>query len=139
MALSCPIDLDVARLRREVQEEYTRVANNPDGDFHFHRGLDYAVERLGYDREELSALPTEAIDRFAGIGNPLAIGPIAEGETVLDIGSGAGTDLLLAAKRVGPTGRVFGVDPTPAMREVALENARRAGVHEFVEIRDGQS
>ena len=71
-------------------------------EFHFHRGPDYAATVLGYDGDELSALPESTTASFAGIGNPLAIGPIHPGETVLDIGCGAGMDLLLAAKRVGP-------------------------------------
>ncbi|MCP5071477.1 MAG: methyltransferase domain-containing protein [bacterium] len=139
MALSCPIDLDVVRLRKEVGAEYTRVAEDPHGDFHFHRGFDLAVNLLRYDPEELRQLPVEAVDRFAGVGNPLRLGPVHSGETVLDIGSGAGTDLLLAARRVGPSGRVIGVDMTPAMREMARANAVRAGVEAIVEIRDGIS
>jgi len=139
MALTCPINFDVDRLRRDVGAEYTRVVNDPNGDFHFHRGLDYAVERLHYDREALQALPLGAVEKFAGVGNPLRIGDIAAGETVLDIGCGAGTDLLLAAQQVGPSGRAIGVDMTAAMREAATENAALAGLADVVEIRDGLS
>src|SRR5262245_15546031 len=105
MAASCPMDFDVARLREGVQAMYTRVANDPHGAFHFHRGIDYAVEQLGYDRAELEALPRVATERFAGVGNPLALGRLAAGEVVLDHACGAGTDVLLAARRVGPSGR----------------------------------
>lgn len=139
MALSCPIGLDVDKLRADVGAEYTRVAENPDGDFHFHRGLEYAVTMLGYNRDELQGLPPAAVDRFAGVGNPLRIGPVHPGETVLDIGSGAGTDLLLAARRVGSTGRAIGVDMTEAMRDAARSHAEQAGVGDVVEIRDGLS
>jgi arsenite methyltransferase len=139
MALICPVNFDVDRLRREVASEYTRVAENPEGDFHFHRGFDYAVGRLGYDPSELAALPKEAVDRFAGVGNPLAIGEIAEGSVVLDVGCGAGTDLLIAARRAGPRGRAIGVDMTPAMRAAAQENARRAGLAERVSIVEGNT
>jgi len=139
MAISCPVNLDVAKLREEVGETYSRLVADPGGDFHFHHGIDYACERLGYDRNELEALPTECTERFAGLGNPNRVGPIEPGETVLDIGCGAGTDLLLAARRTGPGGRVIGVDATPAMRELATANAERAGVSEQVEIRAGMA
>src|SRR5262245_34272949 len=117
MASSCPIDFDVTRLQESVRAVYTRVARDPSGDFHFHRGLDHAVERLGYDRAELEALPRLATERFAGVGNPLALGQLAPGEHVLDHACGAGMDALLAARRVGSDGSVVGVDMTPAMRE----------------------
>ena len=81
---------------------YSRVATSPDGEFHFHRGPHYAATMLGYDATELAALPADVTSSFAGIGNPHAIGRIPAGATVLDIGCGAGTDLLLAARRVGP-------------------------------------
>ena len=137
MALKSPDNFDVARLRQDVRAEYTRVAEDPDGDFHFHRGLDFAVDLLRYDPDDLASLPVEAVRRFAGVGNPLKMGAPELGDTVLDIGSGAGTDLLLAARCVGPHGRAIGVDMTEAMRKVALENARRAGLADRVEIREG--
>lgn len=139
MALTCPIDFDIERMRRDVVDTYTRVAQEPDAEYHFHRGFDYAVGRLGYDPQELSKVPSSSVDSFAGVGNPLAMGPIHEGETVVDIGSGSGTDLLLAARRVGPTGRVIGVDMTAAMRERAQAGAQTAGLAEIVELRDGMS
>jgi arsenite methyltransferase len=139
MALNTPAGFDIERMRREVDATYTRVAEDPTGDFHFNRGLDFAVNLLGYDREELEALPREATDRLASIGNPLKIGELKPGEIVVDIGSGAGTDMLLAAKRVGPTGKVIGVDATAAMRSMASANAQRAGLAEIVELREGLS
>jgi SAM-dependent methyltransferase len=115
-------------LRSEVSKIYSRVATDPDGEFHFHRGPAYAVDFLGYDPTELAALPTECTASFAGIANPHAIGPIVRGETVLDIGCGAGMDLLLAARRAGPGGRAIGVDMTEAMRDRALHSAASAGL-----------
>ena len=97
MAITCPVDLDTLKLRAEIQSIYARVAADPSGEFHFHRGPAYAVQRLGYDEAELSKLPGMVTESFAGIGNPHAIAPLAEGATVVDIGCGAGTDLLLAA------------------------------------------
>jgi arsenite methyltransferase len=137
MAATCPLDFDIGTLRERVRSMYSRVATDPEGDFHFHRGLDYAVRVLGYDRADLEALPARATARFAGVGNPLAIGPVSEGETVLDHACGAGMDLLLAARRVGPSGKAIGVDVTPLMREAAIASVREAGLAHRVEIRGG--
>jgi SAM-dependent methyltransferase len=136
--MMCPVDLDVAALRTEVQAMYARVATAPDGAFHFHRGRDFAATRLGYDANELAALPVDVTASFAGVGNPHAIEPIAEGAVVLDIGCGAGTDLLLAARRVGPRGRAIGVDMTEAMRTRAAAGAATCGLIN-VEVRDGDA
>jgi ubiquinone/menaquinone biosynthesis C-methylase UbiE len=107
------------------------------GDFHFHRGPQYAERLLGYDHRELAMIPEESTAAFAGVGNPHRIGPIEPGETVLDIGCGAGMDLLLAAQRTGSTGRVIGVDMTPAMIERATRAALKAGLWEYIEVRRG--
>jgi arsenite methyltransferase len=137
VAATCPIDFDVASLRENVRAVYTRVAANPTGDFHFHRGLAYAIEQLGYDRAELEALPRLATERFAGVGNPLAMAAPNPGETVLDHACGAGMDLLLAARRVGNAGRAIGVDMTAAMREQAEEAAVLAGVAPWTRLLPG--
>jgi SAM-dependent methyltransferase len=137
MAITCPTTLDVTRLKGAIQAMYEEVAADPGRDFHFHRGLDYACELLRYDRAELESLPPASTSRFAGVGNPLRIGPIEPGETVVDLGSGAGTDLLLAARRTGPSGRAIGVDMTAAMREVAIRSAAAAGLGGVVEVRAG--
>lgn len=137
MAATCPIDFDVASLRESVRDVYTRVATDPNSDFHFHRGLAYAVEQLGYSRGELEALPRAATERFAGVGNPLAMGMPRPGQTVLDHACGAGMDLLLAARSVGNTGRAIGVDMTPAMREQATQAAALAGMSERMRILPG--
>jgi SAM-dependent methyltransferase len=137
MAIHCPIDFDVEGLRRAVQATYEQVVEAPDGDFHFHRGIEYACDLLRYERAELESLPVVSTERFAGVANPHRIGTIDRGETVLDIGSGSGADLLLAARRVAPEGRAIGIDMTPAMRELARHSAIEAGLGDVVELREG--
>ncbi len=138
MATSCPVGLDIQKLREEVSFIYARVAADPGGDFHFHRGAEYAAGWLGYDAGELAQIPVESTASFAGVANPHAIGRLAAGATVLDIGCGAGMDLLLAARRVGPSGRAIGVDMTPAMAERARASAAAAGLGN-VEVRLGDA
>ena len=138
MATSCPTNLDVQRLRSEIASLYTRVASEPDGEFHFHRGPMYAAAFLGYDATELDALPAECSRSFAGIGNPHLIGPIHAGETVVDIGCGAGMDLLLAARRVGSNGRAIGIDMTPDMRDRARSAAAALALR-HVEVIEGDA
>lgn len=137
MAIKCPTGFDVKSLREKVHETYDRVAREPGGDFHFHRGPEYASEYLNYDLDELRELPEESTARFAGVANPHRIGSIEAGQTVLDHACGAGMDLLLAAKRVGPTGKAIGVDMTKAMRDSATAAAKKAGLSDIVEIREG--
>src|SRR6185295_14265332 len=124
MALMCPIGLDVATLRNEIRMMYGRVAADPDGEFHFHRGPEYAASRLGYDHQELMQLPSTVTASFAGVGNPHAIAPIERDAVIVDIGCGAGTDLLLAARQIGANGRAIGVDMTVSMRERAMAGAQ---------------
>src|SRR5690349_5382021 len=101
---------DTHELDRQVEATYERLACTPEASFHFHRGALYASELLGYAWSELADLPPRALRRFAGVGNPLALAELPVGATVLDHACGAGTDALLAARRVGPAGRVIGVD-----------------------------
>ena len=138
MSLSCPIDLDTLKLQSEIRSIYARVAADPSGEFHFHRGPGYAAERLHYDAAELSKLPSSTTESFAGIGNPHAIGPLPESATVVDVGCGAGTDLLLAAFHVGPRGRAIGVDMTEAMRDRARQGAAACGLA-HVDVREGEA
>lgn len=138
MAIACPAALDTVSLKREVSLIYSRVAAEPRGEFYFHRGPIYASEWLGYDAEQLAALPTSATESFAGVGNPHVIGPMELGMTVLDVGCGAGMDLLLAAIRVGPLGHAIGVDMTAGMRDKAAASARSAGLSN-VEVRAGDA
>jgi arsenite methyltransferase len=139
MATTCPAGFNVDRLRQLVRAEYDRVAREPDGKFHFHRGPHYAAAMLRYDAQELATIPKESTACFAGVGNPHRTGPIAAGETVLDVGCGAGMDLLLAAKRIGPLGRAIGVDMTPAMIERAKRAALKTGLWKNIEIRRGMA
>ncbi|MCH9646854.1 MAG: methyltransferase domain-containing protein [Deltaproteobacteria bacterium] len=136
MPLQCPIELDVDRLRQEIQDVYSQVATAPDGDFHFHRGPVFASQLLDYDAAELAQLPSAATASFAGVGNPLSIDPLHPGEVVVDLGSGAGMDLLLAAKRVGATGQAIGIDMTDAMLSSASASAQEIGADQ-VELRKG--
>ncbi len=95
-----------------------------------------ASRKIGYSEEEISAVPQGA-DLGLGCGNPVALASLREGDTVLDLGSGAGFDCFLAARAVGPAGRVIGVDMTPEMLGKARENARRGG-YGNVEFRLGE-
>lgn len=121
-------------LRAEVKKEYAVVAKDPQQGFHFHTGRQLA-EMLGYDDQLLDQFPEKVIESFAGTGNVFKLGEINPGEYVLDIGCGAGLDSLIAARIVGPEGRVIGVDMTPEMIEKARQNAVEAGVEniEFIE------
>ena len=105
MSVVCPITLDREKLRSEVLSIYAKVADNPQGEFHFHRGLEYAARLLGYDAAELDELPAAATASFAGVGNPFLMDLLFAGATVVDIGSGAGMDCLLAARRIGRKSR----------------------------------
>jgi SAM-dependent methyltransferase len=137
MAASCPRGFDIARLRKQISQTYDRLAREPNGNFHFHRGPAYASHMLRYNRDELAAIPAECTASFSGVGNPHRIGAVEPGETILDIGCGAGMDLLLAAKRTGAMGRAIGVDMTPAMIERAKAAALKTGLWKTVEIRRG--
>lgn len=109
-----------------VRRMYTDVALTPDGAFHFPTGRK-AAELFGYPGSPLDRLPAAAVESFAGVGYPFAADVIRRGDTVLDIGSGSGTDALIAADLVGPRGRVIGLDLTEAMRDKLRANAAAAG------------
>ena len=127
--------LDVNQLRQAIQKEYEEVALNPEQGFHFHTGRPLA-QMLGYAEEWLEGIPETAIESFAGTGNPFRLGEIESGNRVVDIGSGAGFDSLIAARMVGSTGQVIGVDMTPAMLDKARRAADEAGLGN-VEFREG--
>ena len=120
--------VDSAELRRAIERVYTEVVNDPKKGYHFHTGPEYAVERLGYIREELADLPDGVTAPFAGVGNPLAMGRPRPGETVVDIGAGSGMDSFLAAKAVGAAGKVIAVDMTEAMLLRGRENVALTGL-----------
>jgi arsenite methyltransferase len=127
--------LDVDVLRDAIQEEYAEVATDPEKGFHFHTGRPLA-RMLEYADEWLTGIPESSIESFAGTGNPFSLGEIHPGERVVDVGCGAGIDSLIAAKKVGPEGRVIGVDMTPSMLEKARQAARETGLAN-VEFREG--
>jgi len=130
-----PAAVDAEELRCQISEKYEQVALNPEGGFHFHTGRPLAV-MLRYAQELLDWLPEPAIESFAGTGNPFSMGDLLPGEKVVDVGCGAGTDSLIAARQVGPTGRVVAVDMTPAMLEKARAGASMAGLAN-IEFREG--
>lgn len=126
--------LDTADLEARVKSMYELVALEPDQAFHFETGRGLA-EHLGYPAADLESIPAEAIDSFAGVGYFLDLATLGTGETVLDLGSGSGTDSFLAARAVGPTGRVTGVDMTRAQLAKAHRLADEAsfGSVEFLQ------
>jgi arsenite methyltransferase len=124
-ATGLPVDVDV--LRHEIQKTYTDVSTDHDQDFIFPTGRAWAQD-LDYPEPELSRIPEATVASFAGVANPFALGALEAGQTVLDLGCGAGTDLLIAAQMVGPQGRVIGVDMTPAMLDRARRSAAEMGL-----------
>jgi SAM-dependent methyltransferase len=137
--------VDLESLRAAVRAEDAEVAEHPDRGFHFHTGVPLAAI-LGYPEEWIAALPPRAVESMAGTGNPFALGEVRRGERVIDCGSGAGADSLIAARLVGSTGYVIGVDMTPEMIAKARRNADVAdlsnvefkmGVLEALPVRDG--
>ncbi len=134
--MSTSVEIDVRELRRVVTEMYSCVSDEPERDFHFPTGRGWALD-LGYDPALLARVPEGAAESFAGVGNPFSLGALSKDETAVDLGCGAGTDVLVAAQMVGPAGRVVGIDMTAAMVAKARENARTMGA-DNVEILEGQ-
>ncbi len=114
------IDVDV--LREEIRKTYTDVSTEPEQEFIFPTGRSWATE-LDYPQPELSRVPDATVESFAGVANHWALGRVHPGSVVLDLGCGAGTDLLIAAQMTGPSGRAIGVDMTPALLERARASA----------------
>lgn len=109
-----------------VRAMYTDVATNPTREFHFPTGRQ-ACEFVGYPASQLDAIPVAAVESFAGVGYPFAADVIRAGDTVLDVGSGSGTDALIASQLVGVSGKVIGLDMTEAMRDKLRSNASALG------------
>ena len=128
--------VDGEQLREEIRKVYSEVVRDPKRGYHFHTGPEYAVERLGYPASALAGLPDSVTAPFAGVGNPLAMGQPRPGETVVDVGAGSGMDSFLAARAVGPTGRVIAVDMTDAMIERGRESTALTGTS-WLEYRKG--
>ena len=110
-----------------MRKKYSEVSQSLEGKFTYPTGRDGA-HVLGYDLSLLEDMPADVADTFCGVGNPFSIGPVNPGESVLDIGSGAGFDLIMASLMVGPRGSVTGIDLTPAMVDKARENLKAAGI-----------
>jgi arsenite methyltransferase len=128
--------VDTAALETKVKEMYRQVATAPDGDYHFELGRGLA-EHLGYPARWLDRIPAQAIESFAGVGWFLDLADLQPGECIVDLGSGSGMDLFLAAKLVGPSGHAIGVDFTPEQRAKAERLARDHGFDQ-VELRAGR-
>ena len=124
--MSVDVGIDVGLLKSEIKRTYASVSQEPGKDFIFPTGRAWA-EDLGYP-EELSQVPDFVVESFAGVANPWSLGRVEPGEHVLDLGSGAGTDSLVAALMVGPAGSVTGIDMTPEMSEKAREGASALGL-----------
>jgi SAM-dependent methyltransferase len=122
-----PSPVDVTILREEIQKTYTEVSTEQGRDFIFPTGRGWA-EDLEYPQPELSNVPDATIESFAGVANPFSLGSMKPGEVVLDLGCGAGTDLLIAAQMTGPRGRAIGVDMTAAMLDRARTSAAEMGL-----------
>jgi arsenite methyltransferase len=121
--MAVEVDIDVEVLKCEIKKTYARVSQEPNEDFVFPTGRAWILD-LGYPPELVARLPEAAAESFAGVANPFALGRLEAGEVVLDVGSGAGTDSLVAAQMVGSEGRVTGIDMTPEM----LAKAKAAAV-----------
>ena len=115
-----------AVLKDEILRMYQEVADDPDAEFHFFHGRQ-AAEMFGYAPEWLDRAPAAAVASFAGVGNPHERAGLQPGETVLDLGSGAGLDAIIASWKVGPEGKVIGVDLNPSMCRKARENLAATG------------
>ena len=122
-------------LKDEIIRMYQAVADDPDEEFHFYHGRE-AAELYEYDPEWLDRAPEGAVASFAGVGNPHLRSDIQPGETVLDLGSGAGLDAIIASWQTGPTGKVIGVDLNPAMCQKAEANAAESDA--AVDCHEGQ-
>jgi len=128
--------LDTRELETKVKDMYRHVAEEPDGDYHFELGRSLAT-RLGYPAEALDRIPEGAIESFAGVGYFFDLADLAEGESVIDLGSGSGMDVFFAALQVGAGGRVVGVDFTEEQLEKARSLAEAVGLAQ-VELREGR-
>jgi arsenite methyltransferase len=134
--MAVEIEIDVELLKSEIKKTYASVSDRPETEFIFPTGRAWA-EDLDYPGE-LANVPEAAAESFAGVANPWTMGRLAAGERVLDLGSGAGTDSLIAAQMVGPDGRVTGIDMTPEMLAKARAAAAEMGAGN-VEFRESEA
>jgi SAM-dependent methyltransferase len=125
--MSVDVGVDVEVLKSEIKKTYAAVSQAPEDDFIFPTGRAWAAD-LDYPPDLLANVPEGSAESFAGVANPFSLGRLAAGEQVLDLGCGAGTDTLIAAQMVGPSGRVTGIDMTPEMLAKARASAEEMGV-----------
>ena len=118
---------DRKRIDEGLQQKYAKVARSPEGNFRYPTGR-AGLEGLKYDLQFIDRLSEDVQSSYCGVGNPFSLGPVNEGETLLDIGCGGGVDTMLAAMLVGPQGRAVGIDFIPEMLERARENVSRSGL-----------
>src|SRR3981081_3320167 len=129
------LPLDPEERREQVRDKYREWAVDPGGGFHFHTGRGLA-SRLGYEAGAVAALPDRAVESFAGVGNPFSLRRLAPGGRVVDVGSGAGVDSLVAPSQGGPVGQVTGVDMTAEMLAKSRQTAEELG-YAHVQFREG--
>ena len=119
---------DLEKIQEGIRQKYKSVAISPEGNFQYPTG-EAGLEAQNYNPEILKKLSGDILASYCGVGNPFSLGTIAEGDTVLDIGCGAGVDTLIAATMVGPKGKVVGIDLISEMLERAKENLRKTSLH----------
>ncbi len=124
--MAVDVDIDVEVLKCEIKKTYARVSEEPAEDFVFPTGRAWALD-LGYPADLLARVPESSAESFAGVANPFALGALPPGERVLDVGSGAGMDTLVAAQMAGPSGSVTGIDMTVEMLAKARAGAVAMG------------
>ncbi len=129
--------MDAETIYDQVRQRFSSVATDPASERRFEIGWTSAL-KLGYDAATLTNLPVGAVESFAGVGNPLALDPLANGMTVLDLGCGAGMDTIISARMVGPSGRVIGIDMTDEMVNQAQQACAESGLAN-VEIKTGMA
>jgi arsenite methyltransferase len=130
-------DIDVEFLKCEIKKTYAQVSTEQETEFIFPTGRAWALD-LGYPEDLLDRVPETSAGSFAGVANPFSLGALQPGEHVLDLGSGAGTDSLVAAQMIGPMGRVVGIDMTPEMVATARASAQAMGATN-VEFLEGEA
>jgi arsenite methyltransferase len=124
--MAIKVDIDVEVLKCEIKKTYARVSQEPEEDFIFPTGRGWILD-LGYPPDLVERVPEAAAESFAGVANPFALGTLQRGEAVLDVGSGAGSDSLVASQMVGVGGSVTGLDMTPEMLGKARAAAAEMG------------
>lgn len=122
--------IDVTGIQYAVRKKYAEVSSTAAGKFNYPTGRDGAITQE-YDLAIIESMPDELIESFCGVGNPFTLGPMNERETILDVGCGAGFDLIVASRLVGKNGKVYGIDLTPEMAEKAKENLKVHGAANY--------